>query len=422
MNRISRGDASYAAALAEREFRVIFAAFGVAITGSVVSAVALTVEVFDRTRSPLLSALTFALGFVPYVFGGTLLSGLVDRVPPRRLLVSCDLCAAGLLAAMALPGLPVAALLALLVGIGTLTSVSSGAQGALVRSVVPAASYVPARSLLRVCAQVAQVAGNAAGGAVLVVLTPAGAFLASGAALAGAALVMRLGLAPHPVPGVAEPTALVRDSLRGLRQVLGHARLRRLLLLGWLVPMFSVAPEALAAPYVAGHGGSQVLVGWWLAALPVGMVAGDLLGVLGLSPGRQRSLVGLAAGAFFVPYLVFLAGPPIVVALPLLAGAGLCGVYSLGLDALVRQAAPEQLFARTMAVSSAGLLTLQGLGFGLAGLAAQFVGPGWAITGAGACGLVTVAWLRPRAADAAGPAARLEGKGARQGRGMADQC
>jgi Transmembrane secretion effector len=401
MNRASRGDASYRAAFAQREFRALFVAFTIAIAGSAVSSVALTIEVFDRTRSPLLSALTFALGFLPYVFGGALLSGLVDRVQPRRLLAGCDLGCAGLLAAMALPGLPIAALLAMLVCIGTLTSISSGAQGALVRSVVPAGAYVPARSLLRVAAQVAQVAGNAVGAALLVLLTPAGAFLASGAALAGAALVVRLGLGRHPVPGAAGQSALVRDSLHGLRQVLGHARLRRLLLLGWLVPMFAVAPAALAAPYVAGQGGSPAQVGWWLAALSAGLIAGDLLGVLAFSPQRQRSLVGLTAGAFFVPYLVFIASPPVVVALPLLAGAGLCGVYSLGLDSLVRQAAPEHLFARTMAISTAGLLTLQGLGFALAGAAAQLVGPAWAIAGAGACGLVTVMWLRPRAGDAA---------------------
>ncbi len=108
--------------------------------------------------------------------------------------------------------------------------------------------------------------------------------------------------------------------------------------------------------------------------------------------------MGLAAGAFFVPYLVFLTGPPVAVASPMLASAGLCGVYSLGLDVLVRQAAPEHLFARTMAVNSAGVLTLQGLGFALAGAAAQLIGPGPAIAGAGGCGLVTVLVLWPAVA------------------------
>jgi hypothetical protein len=221
-----------------------------------------------------------------------------------------------------------------------------------------------------------------------------GAFLAAAVALVGAAVTIRLGLRNHPVSG-SSGVPLLLDSLRGVREVLGHARLRRLLLLGWLVPMFAVAPESLAAPYVAGQGGSTALVGWWLAMLPIGLVAGDLLGVLTLSPARQRALTGLAAAAYFLPYLVFGTRPPVAVALPLLAGAGLCGLYSLGLDALVRAAVPDELFARAMAVNSAGLLTVQGVGFALAGAIAQVTGPAWAIAIAGVGGLVTVALLRP---------------------------
>jgi hypothetical protein len=40
-----------------------------------------------------------------------------------------------------------------------------------------------------------------------------------------------------------ECSALLRDSLRGVREVFSHASLRRLLILGWLIPMFSVAPK-----------------------------------------------------------------------------------------------------------------------------------------------------------------------------------
>ncbi len=402
MRRTSKGDASYAAALAKAEFRAIFAASTVAITGTVVSAVVLTVLVFERTRSPFLSSLTFTLGFLPYLFAGTVLSGIVDRVPPRRLLASCSLGSAGLTAAMAFPRLPVAVLLGLLVGTGTLGGIASATQGALVRSVVPEASYVPARSLIRIASQVAQIGGNPVGGLLLVALSPSGAFLISSAALLTAALLARFGLGRYPVTGAADGTALLRDSLRGVRHVFSHVPLRRLLLLGWLVPMFSVAPEALAAPYVAGQNGSPALVGWWLAALPTGLIAGDLLGVWFLSPQRQRRLVGLAAAASFVPYLAFFATPPIAVALPLLAGAGAGSMYSLGLDSLVRQAAPEALFARTMAVSTAGLLTLQAFGFALAGAAAGVAGPGPAIAGAGLCGLVIVICLRPRQREARG--------------------
>ena len=83
----------YGDALASAEFRALFAAFAISLTGSVVSAVALTVLVYQRTSSPLLASLTFALGFLPYLVSGALLSAVVDRIPLRRLLVACDLAA-----------------------------------------------------------------------------------------------------------------------------------------------------------------------------------------------------------------------------------------------------------------------------------------------------------------------------------------
>jgi hypothetical protein len=166
-----------------------------------------------------------------------------------------------------------------------------------------------------------------------------------------------------------------------------------LLLLLWLVPMFEVAPEALAAPYVAAQHGSSSLVGWWLTALPVGIIAGDIIGVRFLSPQQQRRIVLPAAAAVFVPYLAFGLDPAIQVAIPLLVAAGACGCYVLGLDARIRDAAPLPLFARTMTVSTAGLMALQGAGFALAGAMAQVLRPGTAIAVSGGCGLVAVVLL-----------------------------
>jgi MFS family permease len=386
----------YRDALAHSEFRVLFASQLVTVAGTCVAAVALTVLVYQRTASPLLSSLTFALGFVPYLLGGGLLSAVVDRVPPRRLVVRCDAASALVATAMAWPGAPIALLLGLLVVVGMLTSISGGARAALVRAAVPADAYVPARSLLRIVAQLAQIGGNAAGGALLVVLTPSGALLVNGASFAASAVVVRLGVHEREATGPSARPALLRDSFAGIGAVFAHRELRRLLLLGWLVPTFAVAPEALAAPYVAGRGASTSLVGIWLLALPLGMVAGDLAGVWRLTAERQRRLVVPAAALSFLPYLAFVVHPPIALALPLLVASGLCSLYALGLDQRVRDAAPEQLFARTMTISSAGLMTLQGLGFVLAGAEAQAIGAPAAIAIAGLCGLGAVAVLGAR--------------------------
>ena len=178
--------------------------------------------------------------------------------------------------------------------------------------------------------------------------------------------------------------------------MLGYTPLRRLMLLGWLVPTFAVAPEALAAPYVADLGGPVALVGWWLVAIPLGVVIGDLVGIWTLSPRMQRQLVGPLAAAVFAPLLVFVVNPGFAFAWLLLALSGLAAAYSLGFDALLRHAAPVPLLGRALAINTAGLISLQGLGFAAAGALAEIVPPNLAITVAAVVGLGVVALLHPR--------------------------
>ena len=130
-------------------------------------------------------------------------------------------------------------------------------------------------------------------------------------------------------------------------------------------------------------------------ALPLGVIVGDLVGVWGLTAAQQRRLIAPIAALAFVPYVAFLLRPPVPVALPLLVVAGLGAAYFLGLDGLVRDTVARPLFARTMAINNAGLMTIQGLGFAVAGAFAQVLPPYAVIAGAGVCGLITVLLLRP---------------------------
>ncbi|MGH3280031.1 MAG: MFS transporter [Trebonia sp.] len=387
-------DSSYAAALASGEFRALLAASVLSVAGNVMADITLTVLVYDRTRSAALSALTFTFGFLPYLLTGTVLSPVVDKVPPRTLLAAGYGGAAGVTACMAAGGMPVAALFALVLAAGMANGLANAAVGGLIRTVVAEAAYVPARSLRRIASQVAQVAGNPVGGFAIVLLSPGGAFSASAAVLLAAAALAWFGVRPHPVAGVSEG-GMLRDAACGIAEIFRNVPLRRLLLLSWLVPLFSVAPEALAAPYIATHGGSPTLVGWWLAGLPVGMVIGDMAGVWLLPPSWQRRLTGAAAAASFAPYLAFFVSPPVPVAIGLLVLAGMGSMYSLGLDARVRDAAQQRTFARTMAISNGGLMTIQAVGFTLAGVIGQLATPAAAVGIAGICGVAVVASLWP---------------------------
>jgi len=383
----------YGDALRSREFTALFVAQAVTIAGTSVAAVALTVLVYDRTGSAFLSSLTFALGFLPYILGGGLLSGVVDRVRPRRLSNACAAASTLIAALMAVPGVPIGALLVMLFVLGTLSAIAAGARVSLLRATVADAAYVPARSLMKLAGQLAQIGGNAVGGALVVALGTSGAILVNAASYALALALVRFGVRDHPNEGLPGGMGLLRDSLRGAGEIFGRPELSRLLLLGWLVPMFSVAPEALAAPYVSAHGGSAQLVGWWLAAIPIGTIVGDVAGVRFLHPSTQRRLVGAVAAAGFVPYLFFGLDPPIGMALVLLVLSGFCGLWSLGYDGRVRHATPDRLFARTMTLNSAGLMTLQGAGFALAGAIGGLIGAAGAVALAGVCGLGVVALL-----------------------------
>jgi Transmembrane secretion effector len=404
--RTPRG--GYRAVLAVTEFRVMFAAHVISMLGDVVAAIALAVLVYQQTSSPLLSALTFALGFLPYLLGGTLLSSIADRFPARPALVCCNLASAALAALMAIPGMPVPVLLALLVPLGTVAPVFEGARAASLPDVLgDGDGYVLGRSLLRMVAQSAQVGGFAVGGVLLAAVTPRAALLGDAASFLVSAALLRLGTSWRPARvAAAGPmrgrSRIARDSLAGLGSVLGAPRLRPLLLLRWLPPAFAVAPEALAIPYAAGLGKGTVAVGLMLSAGPVGTIAGEVLaGVLLGRAWRDRLLVPLAAAAF-LPLLGYAAAPALgpAIALLLLAGAG--SAYTLGLDQRLLDAIPRPLLGRAMSVSSAGLMLTQGLGFAAAGAAAQALSVPAVITAAGIAGLTVVLALAralPRASS-----------------------
>src|SRR5215469_12578379 len=142
--------ASYREVLGSAEFRAIFAADIVSLLGTVVAAVALTVLVYQQTRSPALAASVMALSFLPYLIGGTLLGAAADRLPARRVLVACDMASAALVGCMVIPGMPLAALLGLLFATGLISPVYQGVRSAVMPQVLaPGPDYILGRSLMR---------------------------------------------------------------------------------------------------------------------------------------------------------------------------------------------------------------------------------------------------------------------------------
>ncbi|MEU6991989.1 MFS transporter [Streptomyces sp. NPDC046465] len=376
----------YARVFAVREFRAVFVAHAFSLLGVIVSEIALTVLVYGLTGSPLLSALTFALGMLPYLIGGTLLSGIADRYPPRRVLVVCDVVCAGCAGLMALPATPVAALLALRCAIALVAPVFNGTRTATLTDILGDGDlFVLGRSLLRIVSQSSVLVGFGLGGVLLTLVTPRAALAVTVGTFTVSALVLRCGTRRRQARGSGGGT-LVRYSLSGARQVLGDRRVRALLLLFWVPPMFMVAPEALAAPYADEIGIGAGGVGLLMCALPVGTVAGELYAGSALSVSARARIVLPLASLALVPLASYALTPGLVPALGALTLAGAASAYTLGLDRWFVDAVPEELRGRAMTVHTAGLMTIQGLGMALAGLAAEFYAVSTVVAGAGVLG------------------------------------
>ncbi|MFG2625485.1 MFS transporter [Streptomyces sp. NPDC048473] len=388
----SRG---YGPVLAVREFRAVFIAHLLSLLGVIVSELALTVLVYGLTGSPLLSALTFALGFLPYLVGGTLFAGVADRYPARRVLVTCDLICAGCVTVMVLPGTPVGGLLALRCVVAAVSPVFTGTRMAALADILGGGDlYVLGRSLLRIVSQSALLAGFGVGGVLLAALSPRGAITITAVTFLCSAALLRFGTRDRPArSGGDGGGALLKNSLAGARTVLANRRIRALMLLFWLPPLFVVAPEALAAPYADEIGVGPVALGLLMCAMPVGQIAAELYVGTALTP-RLRSLIVLPAAAVgMLPLVVYGFRPGMVPTVLALALTGAGAAYVIGLDQWLVAAVPEALRGRAMTLLTAGLMTLQGVGMALAGLAAEFFPVHQVIAGAGAAGTLCVLLL-----------------------------
>src|SRR3978361_1643822 len=124
------------------EYRALWLADAQSMAGDQLARVALSVLVFQRTASTVLTALTYALTFLPALIGGALLAGLADRLPRRRGLGRADIIRAVVLALMALPGSPIWLVCTLLVFAVLAGSPFSAAESALLPEILDGDTFV----------------------------------------------------------------------------------------------------------------------------------------------------------------------------------------------------------------------------------------------------------------------------------------
>src|SRR3954447_3940914 len=106
--------ATFRDVFAVREYRALYLSLIASWVGEYLSRAAVTVLVFQQTRSVVLSAASFAISYLPWIAGGPLLAALAERYPYRRVMISCDLVRMVMMGLLAIPGMPIPLVLVLL--------------------------------------------------------------------------------------------------------------------------------------------------------------------------------------------------------------------------------------------------------------------------------------------------------------------
>jgi MFS family permease len=394
------------------EFRALWAAQLLSVIGDQLARVALTVLVYDRTRSALLAAVTFVASIVPTFIGGVTLAWLADRYPRRGVMIACDVVRFALVLIMVIPGTSLAGLVTLLFLVTLVGAPFTSARAAIYPDVLTGDRYVVGTAVTLTTYQFAQVLGFAAGGAVVGLFGTRPSLLIDAATFAGSALIVWARVRRRPAPvadGHREPSRLA-GIVAGARLVFARPALRTPMFFGWLAA-FYVAPEGVVTPLARDLNGGAVVVGVILAAAALGQTLGAIvIGRFLAPPARLRVMGPLAVTGCAILVLFFLP-PGLPGSLLILFASGLAAGYQIAANAAFVSAAPREQRSQAFGLAQGGISLGQGVVMILAGAAADHYSPAWVIGVSGAVGTVValalaVSWARD---SGRGPNGHLQG-------------
>ncbi|MFF4834706.1 MFS transporter [Streptomyces sp. NPDC001315] len=383
---------SYKSLFRTPEFTPLFLSSSVGIAAQTVSGLALGTLVYRATGSPLLSAVSMFGPSLAQVVGATFLLSGADRLPPRTTLAGIALSFAAATAVLAVPGLPMWAVLTVVLVQGLIASLGGGVRWGLLNEILSKGGYLLGRSVFNMMVGIMQITGYGMGGILVATLSPRPALLLAAALYAVSAAGLRLGLTHRPPRAGGRPSVAATWRTNAL---LWSSRPRRLVYLGlWLPNGLIVGCESLYVPYAPDAAGPL------FACAALGMLAGDVTVGRLLPPAVRPRLITPLLLLLATPYVLFALHPavPVAAVLVTLASAGF-GASLLQQERLMTLT-PDELSGHALGLHSAGMLTMQGVSAALAGSMAQLTSPATAMTTMATASIAvtaTLAMARPRA-------------------------
>ncbi len=282
---------------AVREYRAVYFSLVVNWLGDYLARAAIMVLVYQQSQSVLLSAASFAISYLPWIVGGPVLAALAERYPYRRVLIVADLTRAVPIALIALPGMPVYAILALLFVAMLGAPPTQAARSALMPLILDRRTVVTGLTVNASTSQAAQVFGYLVGAFVATGVNARLGIALDAVSFVISAAIIALWVDPRPAAaGPDQRRHLLRETGEGFRLVFGTPLLRSIALMVFALTTLTILPEGLATGWAAlfhrddptAQGFDQGMI---MAAGPVGFVIGGLVVGRLVRPARRRQLV-----------------------------------------------------------------------------------------------------------------------------------
>lgn len=377
-------------------YRLLFlATFGSGV-GTLLAAVALAIDIKDRTDSGLWVAALLVANFLPSIVVGLLLGPYVDRLSRRGLMIGSDIARFGVFAVLPFVHRP-AAIVALATVAGFATGLFRPSVYAGLPNLVEDDDLATANSLLQSVDNLTWAIGPILGGLLVAGWGPGAAYWFNAVTfLVSAALLARI--SPRLLQtGVPVSKGHWRDLADGFALVRGSRALMAVLV-AWSIVMLANAQANVGEVFLAKDTFDAGDFGYGLlfSSLGAGLVIGSF--AVGILVGRIRMAVlyGGAIALMAVGFAGAAASPNIWV-------AAVCGfVGGIGNGAaivcnslLVQRGAPDELRGRAFTVIMSANYVVLGGGMVAAGFVNNAFGArwSWGIAAALAAVAASTAWM-----------------------------
>jgi len=366
--------ATFRDVLAVPEFRALWFSEVLSVIGDRIALVALTLFVYSKTGNPVLTAATFAAGYVPWVIGGFFLAGIADRRPRRAIMVTCDWVRAGLTAAMVLPGMPLIALVGLLFAVTMFAPPFESARASITPDILTGERYVLGTAIIQTTFLSGQVIGAAGGGIAVAFFHVKPSLAIDCLTFVVSALLIQFGTRKRP-PAIAKDSAIAKESpiatmKAGLGLVFGNKALRTLIGFGWLVVFYTI-PEGIAAPYAHDLHGGPIATGAILASVALATAIVTPIFSRVLNPRRRVDWMGPLAVLCNGSLVLIAFHPGLVISLIVLSASSGFGAYQIAANTAFVVRVPNERRAQAFGIANMGVMIGQGFTFILAGWFAE---------------------------------------------------